>query len=290
MLEHGVKDMREGQGGAFLQVSGLKYSYRDKEVESVFLSESNVRQPNERRRLVTLSAGNPYETEICALPETETHGASLVDEALYLVVVTDWLASGGDGYGDIISSADAITTNTTLRESILEHARSLPFVSAGLRSESANAKLTASAKQGLSGFVGGAISFLSTYPLYTLFVQRSASGKISLSFRDLFSGALLGMLATALSQSIYFVVYGSPTLAEFSPFMRSSVAATTNSLLTTPLWVIITHLQVEESSMSTLAVAGHIYETSGVFGFFTGFSMNMVMCAVPVVRQVSFKA
>jgi 2',3'-cyclic-nucleotide 2'-phosphodiesterase (5'-nucleotidase family) len=271
MLEHGVKDMREGQGGAFLQVSGLKYSFRNKEVEAVFLSESNVRQPNhERRRLVTFSAGNPYETEICALPETDLHGASLVDEALYLVVVTDWLASGGDGYGDIISSADAVTTNTTLRESILEHAKSFPIVSAEARSESSDAKLTASAKQGLSGFVGGAISFLSTYPLYTLFVQRSASRKISLSFHDLFSGALLGMLATALSQSIYFVVYSSPTLAEFSPFIRSTVAAITNSLLTTPLWVIITHLQVEESSMSAVAVVCHIYETSGVSGFFTG--------------------
>jgi len=166
------------------------------------------------------------------------------------------------------------------------HAKSFPIVTPGARSVSVDAKLTSSTKQGLSGFIGGALSFLSTYPLYTLFVQRSASQKISVSFRDLFAGALLGMFATALSQSIYFFVYSTPELAEFSSFTRSSIAAMLNTVATLPLWVVVTHMQVKECGMSAFAVAKHVYDESGIFGFFTGLSMNMLMCIFPVCRQV----
>ena len=287
MLEHGVKDMRRGQGGAFLQASGLKYNYRDTKVEEVFISKPSIRRPNhKRRRLLTFSAGHPFDREFCAVAGAEMQGLSLVDDALYLVVVTDWLASGGDGYGDIVSSVDAVTTETTLRESILEHAKSFPIIRTGSRSKSVDTKLTSSAKQGLSGFSGGALSFLVTYPLYTLFVQRSASKRVSFSFRDLFAGAMLGMIATALSEAIYFFVYSTPELGEFSAFTRSSIAAITNSIATLPLWVVVTHMQVKERGMSAVAVAKCVYEESGICGFFTGFSMNMVMCVFPVVRQV----
>lgn len=288
MLEHGLKDMKDGQGGAFLQVSGLKYLYRDMSVEKVFLSESDIRPPtDELRALITFSAGNIYQTAVCGLPEVESHGTSLDDDSLYLVVVTDWLASGGDGYQDIVSSADIVTTNTTLRDAILQHAKSRPTVSEEARSESVDSKLTTSTKQGISGFFGGAISFLATYPLYTLFVQRSASRKVSFSLHDLFAGSMMGMLATALSQAIYFWVYSSPALRGFSAFARASFAAVSNSAVTTPLWVITTHLQVEHCQMNAYAIAKHIYEDSGPIGFFAGFSMNMVMCIFPVVRQVS---
>ena len=288
MLEHGVKDMKEGQGGAFLQASGLRYLYRDTHVEDVYISKPNIRRPSHRRRRrVTFSARNRYGTEICAISGAEpSHGASLRDNELYQVVVTDWLASGGDGYGGIVASAEAVTTNATLRKAILEHAKSFPTVSAEDRSQSADAKLTSFAKQGLSGFIGGALSFLLTYPLYTLFVQRSASKKISLGFRDLFAGSMLGILATALSQSIYFAVYSSPELAEYSAFTRSTVAAITNSVATTPLWVLATRKQIKEGSMSAFVVAKHVYNEAGFAGFFTGITMNLVMCIFPVVRQV----
>lgn len=288
MLKHGLVDMRTGQGGAFLQSSGLTYRYRDTDVESVFLSETNLRRPrSEGRPNIVFSAVNAYEEEICALPEAESHRESLSDELRYLVVVTDWLASGGDGYADIVSSAaHSITTNTTLRDAILAFAKSHPTIRAESRSESVDAKLTKSAKQGISGFIGGAISFLITYPLYTLFVQRSASKKVSLSLHDLFAGSMLGMIATALSQAIYFFVYSSRMLADFSAFTRSSIAAISNSVLTTPLWVVVTHLQVETEEMSALAVAKYVYTTAGIQGLFAGFSMNIVMCAFPVVRQV----
>jgi 5'-nucleotidase len=286
MLEHGLKDMREGQGGAFLQTSGLRYVYRDTAIESISVLPASISHPRGQRRLITFTAGNAYETDMCGFAEAEPQGKSLDNDAMYLVVVTDWLASGGDGYGNIVSAAGAVTTNTTLRASILEHAKSLPFISAEARSKPVDAKLTSSAKQGLSGFVGGALSFLVTYPLYTLFVQRSVSKDISFSFRDLFAGSLIGILATALSESIYFFVYSVPELAVYSAFTRSTIAALTNSLLTTPLWVIATHQQVHEGGTNAFAVAKHVYYESGALGFFTGLSMNVVMCIFPVVRQV----
>lgn len=99
----------------------------------------------------------------------------------------------------------------------------------------------------------------------------------------------MGTLATALSNAIYFMVYHSVFLSELPAFWRSSVAAVTNSIATTPLWVIVTHKQLTDSKSGTFVVLKAIYKDRGLAGFFDSLSMNLLMCVFPVVRQVALE-
>jgi len=47
----------------------------------------------------------------------------------------------------------------------------------------------------------------------------------------------VGVVATAISDGVYFIVYRSDFF-HLTPFARSSLAAVSNSLVTSPLWIL----------------------------------------------------
>jgi hypothetical protein len=298
MIQHGIKSPT---GGGFLQVSGLEYRYSNGTVHEVSVSRERTSKPISstafRRAMPQFSfqtsqdeyaSKAQHQKESCQVSAHRT--VALVQDTIYSVVVTDWLVAGGDGFGPFPSEAETFRTNVSLHDAIFDHATSSapPFRSM-YRSVKAPVTFSVATKSGISGFLGGAAAFLLTYPIYTMFVRRSMGKSLVCTYDRLFDGAFLGTLATALSNSIFFMVYSSSSLLQFSAFFRSSVAAFTNSVATSPFWVIVTHLQLLTSPVPFMDVAKAIYKDKGLKGFFTGISLNLLMCVYPVVRQLSLE-
>jgi len=294
MIRHGLDSQVNGQGGAFLQTSGLDYTYEDTILDGSFLSPTKLGKPNPKHKpsIVFEAVDLMDGIESCQVSSSVAASkVALSDESLYLVVVTDWLSNGGDGYGRYIDSADAVVlTNVTLHEAILAYASSKPAAVklAGRAQRSSEKRSSKSAlREAISAFIGGGLAFLLSYPAYTLFVRRSMAKTIKCGFSRLFDGILLGFFASAISDALYFSLYHLESFSGSSSFLRSSVAAFSNSMLTTPLWVLVTHKQLTEKQVGVMRIAISIYNERGIGGFFDSLSMNLLMCIFPVVRQVS---
>lgn len=170
MLNHGLDSMVKKTGGAFLQSSGLDYTFEDTTVVDSFLSSTKLSKselkskPN--RRIVFEADNWMDDIDSCTSSSVTASKMLLSDQSLYLVVVTDWLGQGGDGFGDYVTMADAvIPTNVTLHEAILAYATSEPVVRVEGRSERSSEKSSSSAlREGISAFLGGGIAFLVSYP------------------------------------------------------------------------------------------------------------------------------
>jgi 5'-nucleotidase / UDP-sugar diphosphatase len=291
MLEHGVKSRKEGAGG-FLQTSGFRYQYNHSSVLNISVPVDasmrlDKRETHASKRRVTMSQIPTRCSE-----EAFVSSNLIQNKQRYLIVVTDWLASGGDGYGSLVAKAESsIKTNVLLRDVVLWHTTTSPtvhregrscFISAGGSSSSASSAL--------SGMVGGYIAFITAYPLYTLFVRKSASGNEGFTWRGLFDGVFLGSIATASCQFIYFLVYHSASLLQYSPLVRSAVGAVSTVLVTNPQWVVVTRLQTSKGKLSLQQAIQLVYNEKGWTGFFAGVSMNLAMCVFPVVRQVAMES
>ena len=293
MLQHGVKSTIDSQGGAFLQSSGLEYRYENGTVREIWLSPQKMNHPRKGEKGHVRFILDEMNAKDSCKVSTSVSRTAFSDSVTYLVVVSDWLASGGDGFGELVSSAEVAATNVSLRDVILEHATSTPQVRFEKRSfegaASTSSASSSAVRRSISGFLGGAVAFLVSYPIYTLFVRRSMAKTITCNCCRLFDGVLLGTLATAISNAIYFMMYHSEFLSLLSAFSRSAVAAITNSIVTTPFWVIVTHKQLTKNKSSTFAVAKSIYRERGGWGFLDSIFLNLLMCVFPIVRQVSLE-
>jgi 5'-nucleotidase / UDP-sugar diphosphatase len=96
VLTRSVKGAREDEDGGFLQVSGLKFTVRGQVPENIRIGKD----------LLPLDPG-----------------------AFYLVGITDFLATGGDGY-DIFKDKQKVNTGLPLRELIVDTIRTQGVVSA----------------------------------------------------------------------------------------------------------------------------------------------------------------
>ena len=261
MLQHGLSTL-SNHGGGFLQVSGLQYSYtKDHQIQHSTLSPS-----------------------------------LLDDDSSYWVVTTDWLAAGGDGYGHLIDQASSIIeTNVSIHEALSFYRASNPGLVYTLPPQHHQANLlqtharkhASSSNGAIAGFIGGALSFLLTFPIYAIFIKKAVGAPVVFS-RRLFNGVWMGVLATGLSNGIYFMIYKSECLHLQPNWMRSFLAAVSNSIVTAPLWMLITwqQLTVDQNSSSSLKTAKVIYKSRGIWGFFDSLPYNIIMCIHPTVRQV----
>lgn len=291
MLEHGIKSRKDGAGG-FLQTSGLRYQYNHSSVLNISIPVNapmklDKREKNVSERRVTMSQ-IPTRCSEHALASSHL----IQNKERYLVVVTDWLAAGGDGYGPLVAKAErSIKTNVLLRDVVLWHTTTSPTIHREGRSCFTSAGgSSSSASSALSGMVGGYVAFIAAYPLYTLFVRKSASGGEGLTWRGLFDGVFLGSIATASCQFIYFLVYHSASLLQYSPLVRSAVGAVSTVLVTNPQWVVVTRLQTSKGKLTLHQAIQLVYNEKGWTGFFAGVSMNLAMCVFPVVRQVAMES
>jgi len=149
--------------------------------------------------------------------------------------------------------------------------------------------LSFATRSAISGFFGGAAAFLLTFPIYTLFVRRSMAKSSVCTCNRLFDGAMLGTFATAISDAIYFKVYSSSTLLALPATMRSVIASFTNSIATSPFWVIVTHKQLMAKDENAFEIASEIYRHRGFSAFFDSLILNLIMCIYPVVRQLALE-
>jgi 2',3'-cyclic-nucleotide 2'-phosphodiesterase (5'-nucleotidase family) len=300
-LQHGLDNRLNGEGGAFLQVAGIHYHYQDTHLESVLLDPRSIgRAGTYASRKFYLDPNQQPMLEWCKVQRHENNlRMELDDSSTYHVVVTDWLSMGGDGYGNLVQKADAVhTTNVTLQDAIASHSTSLPRITYGKSHQRSWAsddelRLAKAAKNGISGFFGGAAAFWITFPLYTLFVRKSMGTHprrhrhFSSSWRRLWDGAWVGTVASAVTDAVYFMVYSYSSLVVVGGVGKSSVAAVVNSVVTTPLWVIVTHKQLQNRSI--ISIAETVYKDKGLLGFFDSLPLNLMMCTYPIVRQVALE-
>lgn len=290
MLEHGVKTQEEN-GGGFLQTSGLSYHYRRSAIINASIAVGHPRNTSRAALNESVVKMSAVSSPCAPAAVASTLVEPIRDDASYLVVATDWLAVGGDGFGEAIASAQGMTTtNVTLRETILWHASSSPSVQREGRSCFVQPEgPSSSTTRAMSGFVAGYVAFFASYPLYTLFVRKSSNGKDRVRCGcHLFDGVFIGSLATAICQFIYFLIYDLDDLFGYSPFLRSSLGSISTCLSTNPLWVVITRMQTAELSMFRSIQL--VQKQRGWQGFFDGVTMNLAMCVFPVVRQVTMEA
>eukprot|EP00957_Ditylum_brightwellii_P067651 5134916-Ditylum_brightwellii.AAC.1 len=177
MLQHGLSTKASStRGGGFLQVSGIKYSFTGGETHqlvenSVCLDKTSVGTENSTS--LAISCTNALDTS-----------------ELYTVVVTDWLAAGGDGFGHLLKDenhvihestqtiTDALSYYREESEAELEYSTSSQFSRSFLvrtMPSSSDKTRSTSTVAGIAGFLGGAISYILTHPLYALFIRKAAA-------------------------------------------------------------------------------------------------------------------
>jgi 5'-nucleotidase/UDP-sugar diphosphatase len=248
MLNHGLHSMVNSQGGAgaFLQTSGIEYTYLNSSVEDVFLSPvSKIRKASKgnsktkavERRSVTFEIDALVVNNVASCQVSSSVRGSRVaisDHSVYFVIVTDWLASGGDGYRDFVAMAEyQVESNVTLSEALRMYTSSSPTVRIEGRSKRTSGRNAPSAlREGISAFFGGGVAFLLSYPIYTLFVRRSMAKSIKCSVRRLFDGCWLGFFASAvrsvalsagLCPDIYAILLQSALFAAIFCLLASNI-------------------------------------------------------------------
>eukprot|EP00526_Cylindrotheca_closterium_P002194 CAMPEP_0113602358 /NCGR_PEP_ID=MMETSP0017_2-20120614/713_1 /TAXON_ID=2856 /ORGANISM="Cylindrotheca closterium" /LENGTH=931 /DNA_ID=CAMNT_0000510699 /DNA_START=77 /DNA_END=2868 /DNA_ORIENTATION=- /assembly_acc=CAM_ASM_000147 len=297
-LSHGLDSRSNGHGGGFLQVSGIHYHYNDMKLVSVLWDPQTTGSPGSSvSHQFNLDTTQQSVLDTCQVHSQATHQRVNLDEkATYNVIVTDWLAiGGGDDYGQLVEQAEAYhETNVTLIDAILSHSTALPRINYGkahrrIWAGTEEMVVAEATRSGISGFMGGAVAFWITFPMYTLFVRKSVetqpyrpSSYIN-SWIQLWDGAFMGTVATATADAIYFIVFSFSSVVVFRGVGKSFIAATVNGIITTPMWVLVTQKQLRHESV--ISLARNIYRNSGWWGFFESLPLNMIMCIYPVVRQ-----
>jgi len=296
MLQHGLSTKESStRGGGFLQISGLYYNFtEDNQLirESICLGSKGIHNNFAHVGIDSLVQEDPASSCTNMLQSEET----------YMLVVTDWLAAGGDGFGDLIEEATILfESKSTISEAVsfyrdsnlvLRYSKSSQFSRSFLVFEMQSLLITKrSIICGIAGFLGGTISYILAYPLYVLFVKKAVLSRSSAKFGlKLYGGVWLGLFATSLTDGIYFMIYGSNYLVQYPNWARSFVAAISNSVLTTPFWVMITWQQTcDKEGSSIIEIAREICKVRGVFGFFDSLPFNCILCIFPILRQIMYE-
>ncbi|CAJ1969484.1 unnamed protein product [Cylindrotheca closterium] len=296
-LRHGLDSRSNRHGGGLLQVSGIHYHYNEMELVSVLWDPQTTGSPGSSvSHQFYLDTTQQSVLDTCQVHSQATHQRVNLDEkGTFNVIVTDWLAMGGDGYGELVEQAEAYhETNITLMDAVLSHSTALPRIKYGkahrrIWAGTEEMIVAEATRSGISGFMGGAVAFWITFPMYTLFVRKSVETQRQRpstyinSWFQLWDGAFMGTVATATADAIYFIVFSFSSVVVFRGVGKSFIAATVNGIITTPMWVLATQKQLRHESVITLA--RKIYRNSGWWGFFESLPLNMIMCIYPVVRQ-----
>lgn len=135
MIEHGLKStLPPHTSGAFLQVSGIEYQYYSDRVHEI--------KYNHNRNAVLLYTTSPLtgldniddvprfvfekrstEFPICKKLADKKLRDNDGDKRMHWAVVTDWLASGGDGFGPFVAEAETVLfTNVSMHDAIWNYA------------------------------------------------------------------------------------------------------------------------------------------------------------------------
>ena len=227
MLEHGLNTKAYLQGGGFLQTSGLHYKYRGNKVLEAWLVNSTSEFVNHRPssdHIVVFDSGM-YSDHV---QKKQVLGHNV----LYNIIVSDWLASGGDSFGPILRH-DVLATenmNITLQEAVYYYSSKRPIIQAEMRSWDVDSSVSSreSIQLSLAALAGSLAGSVLSFPLYSCSVRKAASmdsqGK---TIGHLWNGALLAAMTGTLSNGIFFTIFFHTNFFHRS-FLRAVFAGIVN--------------------------------------------------------------
>ena len=223
------------------------------------------------------------------------------------VIMTDWLASGGDEYN--FSNVDVLQQSTLMsRDIVREFLHHLTILSSNI-SKISNISTNSSSETSLFNYYEGTvasvcegIAIFLTYPLmlsiskYQAFgsskdkpiVQKIEINKVVnyVSFALLFS---VRVISSAVFWSMYYAVlrsfnssYGVVSVSLVRAkrgFMASTVSAGINTIMFNPMWVVISHMQV----FNEFPDASILHNICG------GISVNLVLILYPSIKMFLYE-
>ena len=291
MLQHGLETKSLQQGGGFLQTAGLSYSYRGSRVLGVWQHDHVSTHLSHHQRMKSDNSSVKFEL-VPQLDAGLTKNAMRANQQQYSVIVTDWLASGGDGYGPILEGyAEKVQyTNIMLEDAIMFYTSKGPTVSREMRSVDVGQTTSSSMFRSLAALFGSLIASICSYPLYTMSVLKATSHQSHKRGLRLHDGVFIAAFAGAFSNAIFFFFFHLTADNLGSSFTQSIVAAVMNVLFTNPIWVVVTRVQTSDTTTTFRVAAAMVYANEGILGFFDGITMNMMMIIYPTIRHLGLEA
>ncbi|XP_010262782.1 PREDICTED: peroxisomal nicotinamide adenine dinucleotide carrier-like isoform X2 [Nelumbo nucifera] len=168
---------------------------------------------------------------------------------------------------------------------------------------------------GLAGAGGGIIAQLITYPLQTVNTRQQTERDPKKTRRKvgaleqmcqvvkqegwerLYGGLTPSLVGTAASQGVYYYFYqifrsraevtaldrwrkgvGDGSVGMLSSLVVAALAGCVNVLLTNPIWVVVTRMQVQE-----------VYDEAGVWGFWKGVFPTLIMVSNPSIQFMLYE-
>nr|XP_009791348.1 PREDICTED: peroxisomal nicotinamide adenine dinucleotide carrier-like isoform X2 [Nicotiana sylvestris] len=168
---------------------------------------------------------------------------------------------------------------------------------------------------GLAGAGGGIIAQLITYPLQTVNTRQQTDrnskkmkqtlGSIEQicqvvkqeGWDGLYGGLTPSLIGTAASQGVYYYFYqifrnraetdalerkkkgiGDGSVGMFSSLLVAALSGCVNVLLTNPIWVVVTRMQIQE-----------VYGEAGVWGFWNGVFPTLFMVSNPSIQFMLYE-
>jgi len=188
------------------------------------------------------------------------------------VVVTEWLASGGDGFGPLVAGLPRIGCDAD------EGHRDVDVVAGFVAAAGASVRPAERDRlpfvEAAAGFLGGLMATLCTYPLSTLALERSVGHAGAASPAHSLRSLGPYVLAVGASSAVFWgfhAVLARDLGAGFSASLAASVLAT---LATHPMWVHVTHFRVHRA-------------WAGADAVFNGLAWNLALTLFPAVRAAA---
>ncbi|KAL6065546.1 Metallophos domain-containing protein [Balamuthia mandrillaris] len=343
---NGLEGDAASYGGAVLQTAGLRFGISDNNStpKVTWLRAAVLKQCNEEDEALRHYYSQKEDDE-----EGEVW-KEVNDEDGIWIVVTEWLAEGGDGYARFLpaQTGGPLWKSTVGEVDILRRVLLKKIVSSSLpsyasphrhdRREDENEAGNKEEEEGkepsvfvkaLGGALGAMVCQAVAYSLLLKHVQQAAgiivqqtnnSGQqtphehssSSSSSSSSVPGRMLSILTAGLSSFIFWLVFHAMSSYSSSVSFSSSAISSSsdedgenwtittswipafmggvaNVLVSTPLWVIITRLQVASpSSENCVGFSDEVlrlWKEEGFVGFWRGLFPNLVMILFPVVQS-----
>ncbi|KAL6057424.1 Metallophos domain-containing protein [Balamuthia mandrillaris] len=340
---NGLEGDAASYGGAVLQTAGLRFGISDNNStpKVAWLRAAVLKQCNEEDEALRHYYSQKEEDEVGEVWK------EVNDEDAVWVVVTAWLAEGGDGYARFLpaQTGGPLWKSSVGEVDILRHVLLKKVVSSSLPSYAASpsrhnrravenevgskgeGKEPSVFVKALGGALGAMVCQAIAYSLLLKHVQQAAgiivqqtnnSGQqtphehSSSSSSSSMPGRMLSILTAGLSSFIFWLVFHAMSSYSSSVSFSSSAISSSsdedgenwtittswipafmggvaNVLVSTPLWVIITRLQVASSSSENSVGFSdevlRLWKEEGFVGFWRGLIPNLVMILFPVVQS-----